>query len=114
MKITREELQDLIVEEIQQSKSILLEMPMGATSGSKMGALDPDSGYDTDLDTERDGKACRSNLFHLSAQAQQLHDLLSDDEKLDLEIESAVKKAAASIEQVFKLITYQRHNPKGQ
>ena len=114
MKITRDELKGLIAEELRMSKSILLEMPMGATTGSKMGALDPSAGYDTDLDEDNDAKATRQSLWHLGAQAQQLHDMIGDDEKLDPSIHNQITKAAGLVEKVFKDLTHARHNPKGQ
>jgi len=113
MKITREALKSLIAEEFHKNESILLEMPIGSTTGTKMGAQDGTAGYPKDPDGE-EGSDARSRLFHISAQAQQLHDVLMDDENLEPWVQDKITKASDYIEAVFKDLMYKKNNPEGR
>ena len=110
MKITRKELKELIAESIRDSKSVLLEFPVqGATP--RMGPNAPDYVKDPD---EVEGSMARKSLYHMSAQATQLHSMLADDENLEPWVQDKITKAADYLESVFKHITYDKQNPAGR
>jgi len=96
MKITKQQLKKLISEELAKSSSILLEMP-GQMPGSE-----------PEVPLEPIGEDLKSHLYHMSQQSQQLHDVLMGDENLDPWIKKSVKKAAQSLEKVFKSIMYEK------
>ena len=107
MKISKNELKKMIAEELN-SSSVLLEMPTGPIVGQEQtGAYtkDPD-GYE--------GEMARRSLYHMAAQAQQLHDMLTDDENLKPWVAAKITKAADYLEKAFKAITYDKQNPEGR
>jgi len=107
MKISKNELKKMIAEELNGS-SVLLEMPTGPIVGQEQtGAYtkDPD-GYE--------GEMARRSLYHMAAQAQQLHDMLTDDENLKPWVAAKITKAADYLEKAFKAITYDKQNPEGR
>ena len=98
MKITRESLQDLIKESIQRRRSILLEFPSNPE----------DRSYRKD-DDDHEGQMAKKELFHMSQKAQQLHDILMDDEELEPWVQSKITKAAAMMASVFDHMMYEKH-----
>jgi hypothetical protein len=76
MKITLEELQQLITETVEEAQSVLIESPDLPIVGQEQ-----KGDYTKDPD-EYEGEMAKRSLYHLSAQAQQLHDMLADDENL--------------------------------
>lgn len=107
MKITREQLKDLIIEEVRDSLSILLEMPR-----PPIGSDIPDT--DDRKDSENKTDLSKQALFHMAQQAQQLHDILKDGEDLEPHIVSSILSAAGDIEEAFKAIIYDKQNPLGR
>ena len=110
MKITRSQLQTLIAEVLASENSILLETPPMSTTGTKMHAneprsIDPD-GYE--------GEMAKRSLYHMSQQAQQLHDMLQGDENLEPWVQAKLTKAADYLEAAFKAITYDKGPGKGR
>ena len=105
MKITREALKQLILESIRERDSLLLEMPEreGTNNGGN---------YIEDSD-EDGGEVVRRSLFHMSQQAQQLHDMLKGVDKLEPWVQASITKAADNLEEAFKAITYDKQNPEG-
>tara|TARA_R100000995_G_scaffold69744_1_gene38309 strand:- start:153 stop:482 length:330 start_codon:yes stop_codon:yes gene_type:complete len=102
MKITRDSLLSLIKEEISSSRSVLLEMPKPPIVGQEQTGdytKDPD-GYE--------GEMAKRSLFHMSQQAQQLHDMLMGDENLEPWVQDKISKAADYLEKAFKAITYDK------
>jgi hypothetical protein len=100
MKITQKQLRNLIFEEVTKSKSILLEMPyppIGRGTGKRRKGRD-----------EYEGDAARQKLYHMSQQAQQLHDMLHGDEDLKPWVQDKITKAADYLESAFKSITYDK------
>jgi hypothetical protein len=108
MKITRQELKRLINESIKESRSILLEFP-NAGSEPRMGPNAPDDENEEGLHT-----GARKDLFHMGAQANQLHAMLTDDENLEPWALDKIAKAASALEEVFKYIVYEKQNPQGR
>ena len=108
MKITRNQLKNLIAESIREHQSILLEFPGGAAP--RMGP----NAVDTDKDPAEEGSVARKSLFHLGAQANQLHAMLADDENLAPWVQEKIAVAAENLENVFKHITYDKQNPLGR
>ena len=102
MKITRSQLKQLIMEGISENESILLEMPQPPIVGQEQTGdytKDPD-GYE--------GEMAKRSLFHMSQQAQQLHDMLMGDENLEPWVQDKITKAADYLEKAFKAITYDK------
>jgi hypothetical protein len=107
MKISKNELKKMIAEELNGS-SVLLEMPTGPIVGQEQTGpytKDPD-GYE--------GEMARRSLYHMAAQAQQLHDMLTDDENLKPWVQAKITKAADYLEKAFKAISYDKQNPEGR
>ena len=115
MKITRSELKRLIQEEslrTQIDESVLLETPMNSTSGTRMGGRD-------NLEVEKDpdgyeGKMAKKSLYHMARQADQLHDMLIDDQNLEPWVQAKITKAADYLKSAFDTIIYEKDNPKGR
>jgi hypothetical protein len=98
MKITREGLQGLIKESIRRRQSILLEFPNNPESRT----------YRKD-DNDDEGHMAKKELFHMSQKAQQLHDILMDNEDLEPWVQAKITKAAAMMSSVFDHMMYQKH-----
>ena len=105
MKISKKELKKMIAEELNGS-SVLLEMP-------QMNRMDPASNYEKDPDGY-EGNMAKRSLYHMAAQAQQLHDMLQDDENLEPWVQSKITKAADYLEKAFKSISYEKGPGKGK
>ena len=106
MKISKKELKKMIAEELNGS-SVLLEMP-------QMNMLDPASNnYEKDPDGY-EGDMAKRSLYHMAAQAQQLHDMLQDDENLQPWVQSKITKAADYLEKAFKAISYDKGPGRGK
>ena len=115
MKITRNQLQELIKEVALEKQSILLEMPGLSTVGSKMGANDPKTDDPKGEDPAGDdGEMVKRSLYHMSQQAQQLHDMLHGDENLEEWVRTKITKAADSLETAFKAIVYDKGPGRGR
>jgi len=106
MKISKEELKKMIAEELNGS-SVLLEMP-------QMNMMDPASNnYEKDPDGY-EGQMAKRSLYHMAAQAQQLHDMLHDDENLEPWVQAKITKAADYLEKAFKAISYDKGPGRGK
>ena len=106
MKISKKELKKMIAEELNGS-SVLLEMP-------QMNQLDPASNnYEKDPDGY-EGNMAKRSLYHMAAQAQQLHDMLQDDENLEPWVAAKITKAADYLEKAFKSISYDKGPGQGK
>ena len=105
MKLSKNELRRMIADELNDS-SVLLEMP-------KMNMMDPASNYERDPDGY-EGNMAKRSLYHMAAQAQQLHDMLHDDENLEPWVAAKITKAADYLEKAFKAISYDKGPGKGK
>tara|TARA_R100001126_G_C4742287_1_gene108977 strand:- start:133 stop:453 length:321 start_codon:yes stop_codon:yes gene_type:complete len=105
MKISKKELKKMIAEELNGS-SVLLEMP-------QMNMMDPASNYEKDPDGY-EGSMAKRSLYHMAAQAQQLHDMLHDDENLEPWVAAKITKAADYLEKAFKAISYDKGPGRGK
>ena len=105
MKISKNELKKMIAEELNDS-SVLLEMP-------QMNRMDPASNYEKDPDGY-EGNMAKRSLFHMAAQAQQLHDMLQDDENLEPWVQAKITKAADYLKSAFEAIKYDKDHPEGR
>jgi hypothetical protein len=108
MKINRTQLQQLIAETVQEVQSVLLETPEAPIVGQEQ------EGNYTKNPDEYEGELAKRTLYHLSSQAQQLHDMLADGENLVPAIQKKITEAAKSLEEAFKAITYDKQNPRGR
>ena len=106
MKISKKQLRGMIAEELN-SSSVLLEMP-------QMNRMDPSSNnYEKDPDGY-EGEMAKRSLYHMAAQAQQLHDMLQDDENLEPWVAAKITKAADYLEKAFKAISYDKGPGRGK
>ena len=108
MKITRNGLKALIHEVLSESPSVLLESPEEPIVGQ-----DQTGDYTKDPDGY-EGEMAKRALFHMSAQAQQLHDMIKNDENLEPWVQAKVTKAADYLEKAFKAVIYDKQNPEGR
>ena len=108
MKIKRSELKQLIREAINEASSVLLEAPDAPIVGQEQTGdytKDPD-GYE--------GEMAKRSLFHMSQQAQQMHDMLQGDENLEPWVQDKISKAADYLEKAFKAVTYDKGPGQGR
>ena len=105
MNLNRQQLKSLIAEEINRSRSVLLENPRFFPVGRRAREEEDPDGYE--------GEVAKKALFHMSQQAQQLHDMLQGDENLEPWVYDKILKAADSLEKVFKAITYDKGPGQG-
>ncbi len=108
MKLTRTALKALIAEELNKNSSLLLEMPGHPIVGQEQTGdytKDPD-GYE--------GEMAKRSLYHMAAQAQQLHDMIMEDENLEPWVQDKISKAADYLEKAFKAISYDKGHGQGR
>ena len=112
MKITKQQLIEMISHEVSNNTSVLLETPISSTTGTKMGELD-DHPRDKDPDGY-EGAMAKQSLYHMARQADQLHDMFMDDDNLEPWVQSKITKAADYVRAVFEKVTHEKDNPKGR
>tara|TARA_R110000824_G_scaffold329775_1_gene516490 strand:+ start:188 stop:517 length:330 start_codon:yes stop_codon:yes gene_type:complete len=108
MKLSRTSLKSYILEEINKNNSVLLEMPEGPIVGQEQTGdytKDPD-GYE--------GEMAKRSLYHMAAQAQQLHDMIMEDENLEPWVQEKISLAADYLEKAFKAISYDKGPGQGR
>jgi hypothetical protein len=108
MKLSRTSLKALIAEEIKKNNSVLLETPGGPIVGQEQTGdytKDPD-GYE--------GEMAKRSLYHMAAQAQQLHDMIMEDENLEPWVQEKISLAADYLEKAFKAISYDKGPGQGR
>ena len=119
MRITRAELLKLISEEqTKTSESVRLEAPNVPDAAYKRQAV-PIVGQEQEGDYTKDpagyeGEMAKRNLFHMAQQAQQMHDMIKNDQDLAPWVQDKITKAADYIEAAFKSIIYDKQNPEGR
>ena len=106
MSITIENLRKLVVEEMKTMRSILMEAP--SIVGQEQ------TGDYTKDPNEYGVELAKRTLYHMGAQAQQLHDMMQADEEMDPQSEADIAKSAALLEKVFKALAYSKQNPEGR
>ena len=108
MKLSRTSLKSYILEEINKNNSVLLETPQLPIVGQEQTGdytKDPD-GYE--------GEMAKRSLYHMAAQAQQLHDMIMEDENLEPWVQEKITKAADYLEKAFKAISYDKGPGQGR
>jgi len=108
MKITRNELKNMIAETMNHERSVLLEMPEMPIVGQEQ------QGPHTKEPEEYGDEAAKRSLFHMTAQAQQLHDMIQPDDGLADWILDAISQASKHLEKAFKALIYDKQNPAGR
>ena len=110
MKITRSQLKHLIIEEINSSRSVLLEMPGLGMEGTYSYRDDdsPDGIHSEEIDLTG------QKLFHMARQADQLHDMLKGDDKLVDDIKSQITELSDKLKEIFDAVIYDKQNPEGR
>ena len=94
MKISKERLKQIVQEELAVGVVPAQEMRSGGRT------RDPD-GYE--------GRMAKQNLWKLANYAQELHDLISDDENLEPWVEEKIAVASFMIDSVAHYIQYEKH-----
>ena len=112
MKLSRQELQNLIKEVRHEQKSVLLEMPIMSTTGSKMGARDPRREEDN-LDDHSDSRSVQ-DLYLMARKLDQLHDMLKADEGLDPDVREEIDNLNQRVTQLLDDLVYDKQNPEGR
>jgi len=111
MKISKKQLQDMIDETIATRNSVLLETPdLPVGRRKEIEDINPDA---QDPNGDKDEEARRS-LYHMSQQAQQLHDMLGEQESLTDWVSSKISKASTYLEEAFKAIMYDKGPGQGR
>ena len=85
----------MITEAIRENDSLLLEMPEDAPSERGR------------HEKEQEGSMAKKELFHMSQKAQQMHDMLQDDDQLEPWVQAKITKAAAMVGGVFDHLMYE-------
>jgi len=106
MKLNRQQLKSLIAEEINRSRSVLLENPRFFPVGRRAREEEDPDGYE--------GEVAKKALFHMSQQAQQLHDMLKGDENLKPWVKDKIEHAANDLEEAFKAVMYDKGPGQGR
>ena len=118
MKITRNELKNMISESINDGLSVLLEAPDVPPEAHKRQNVpivgQEQEGSYTKAPTEYGDEDAKRSLFHMGAQSQQLHDMIQPDDGVAPEILNNIKQSAALLEKAFKALTYDKQNPVGR
>ena len=94
MKISKERLKEIVKEEMSMGMIPAQEMSGGGHT------RDPD-GYE--------GRMAKQNLWKLAGYAQELHDLVADDENLEPWVEEKIAVASFMIDSVAHYIQYEKH-----
>ena len=94
MKISKERLKQIVQEELAVGVVPAQEMRSGGRT------RDPD-GYE--------GRMAKQNLWKLANYAQELHDLISDDENLEPWVEEKIAVASFMIDSVAHYVEYEKH-----
>lgn len=118
MKIDRNQLKNLIAEELRHSHTALLETlppPPGesARPDEKIEAEDVYKAHDDEPD-EHEGEMARRALYHMAQQSQQLHDMIVADDNLEPWVAEKISLAADYLEKAFKAITYDKGPGQGR
>ena len=108
MKITRNELKNMIAETLNSERSVLLEMPEMPVVGQEQ------QGPHTKEPEEYGDEAAKRSLFHMTAQSQQLHDMIQPDDGLADWILDEISQASTHLEKAFKALIYDKQNPAGR
>tara|TARA_R110000824_G_scaffold20300_4_gene76745 strand:- start:672 stop:998 length:327 start_codon:yes stop_codon:yes gene_type:complete len=108
MKITRNELKNMISDALSSERSMLLEMPERSVVGQEQ------EGPHTKAPEEYGDEAAKRSLFHMTAQAQQLHDMIQPDDGLADWILDEIGQATDHLEKAFKALMYDKQNPEGR
>ena len=108
MKITRNELKNMVSEALNNGLSVLLEMPEMPVVGQEQ------EGPHTKEPEEYGDEAAKRSLFHMTAQAQQLHDMIQPDDGLADWILDEISQASTHLEKAFKALIYDKRNPEGR
>jgi hypothetical protein len=108
MKINRDQLKNMVIKEMKASRSMLLEMPHPTMVGQEQ-----TGDYTKDPD-EYEGALAKRSLYHMARQADQLHDMIMENDELEPWVSEKISLAADYLEKAFKAITYEKQNPEGR
>jgi len=112
MKLSRKQLKDLIKEVVNEDNSMLLEMPHEERQNPIVGQ-EQGGNYTKDPE-EYEGELAKRSLYHMARQADQLHDMIGNDDNLKAKVQEKISLASAALEEAFKAITYDKQNPEGR
>jgi hypothetical protein len=123
MKISKSQLKGLIMEVILENDSVLLEGPYSGSSLKDAATFEGGTTQGTEGTTpdeehsdpeENKEEMIKRALYHMSQQAQQLHDMLQGDENLEPWVQDKILKSSKTLEAAFKAITYDKGPGQGR
>ncbi len=123
MKISKSQLKGLIMEVILENDSVLLEGPYSGSSLKDAATFEGGTTQGTEGTTpdeehrdpqENKEEMIKRALYHMSQQAQQLHDMLQGDENLEPWVQVKILKSSKTLEAAFKSITYDKGPGQGR
>jgi len=108
MKITREQLKNLIIEEVKTKQSVLLEMP-----GDDGGGLYTYREEDRETSEERmEEHSDVRNLYLMARKLDQLHDILKTKEDINDEVRLEIRKINKNVTELLDAAVYDKDNPE--
>jgi len=118
MKLSKASLKSYILEEINKNNSVLLEMPGPSMpeptiTGAPIVGQEQTGDYTKDPE-DYDGEMAKRSLYHMAAQAQQLHDMVREDDDLEPWVQEKISLAADYLEKAFKAVTYDKGPGQGR
>tara|TARA_R110000751_G_scaffold17790_1_gene54526 strand:+ start:124 stop:498 length:375 start_codon:yes stop_codon:yes gene_type:complete len=123
MKLTKNQLRNLIMETILEKDSLLLEGPYSGSSLKHAATFEGETTQGTEGSTPDDEHSdpgedkeemIKRALYHMSQQSQQLHDMLQGDENLEPWVQDKIMKSSKTLEAAFKAITYDKGPGQGR
>ena len=108
MKITREQLKNLIIEEVKHKKSMLLEMPGGDDRDLY---TYKEEEKETDEDRMEEHMDVR-NLYLMARKLDQLHDILRSQEDLSDEVRLEIRQINKRVTLLLDSAIYDKDNPE--
>jgi hypothetical protein len=110
MKITREQLKQLVSEVIRKEQGILLEAEPMSGGYSHPGDVHTrgDMGADPGREETADVLKTLQDLYHLGEKATQLHDMLCNENRLEPDVIESITLASDAIGKLFDSILYEK------
>lgn len=112
MKITREQLKQLVSETIRKERGILLETETMSAPYQHPGDRGSSGQRTDDADPNRqeteDVLKTLQDLYHLGEKATQLHDMLCNENRLEDDVTKDITSAAETIGQLFDRVLYEK------
>jgi len=108
MKITREQLKNLIIEEVKTKQSMLLEMPGDDGLGLYTYSEEDKETSEERMEEHNDVR----NLYLMARKLDQLHDILKSKEDLNDEVRLEIRKINKNVTELLDAAVYDKDNPE--